>query len=355
MKYLLTIFLLFSFTTFAQISITIADINAQYTVGNSFTGKTDTIDTQVDIGQLGLTSWDFSFLTPNPALDIVSTVVVPNSTPYIDDFPGANITVHALVDAGGGATVDFYTYLSVNGSFNFHGSVVEIDTILVTTSSNPIEPLGISPFTFGSTINYNGEETTVTEINGVPIFTSMTTIISSSVVDAYGPMTLPGGRVVDVLRIKDDEINIIQGPFPIYSRDISYTFIAKDGSQVNVPSDTTQAETGVINTGFVSWNDALVTSVRIEETIPNAYSLRQNYPNPFNPSTNIEYSIPSESFVVLKVYDILGNEVATLVNEQQQAGVYRADFTAGNLPSGMYFARITANEFTQVVKMTLLK
>ena len=356
MKYLVTIFLLFSFPAFAQISITTADINAQYTVGNSFTSKTDTIVTQVDIGQLGLTSWNFSFLTPNPALDIVSTVVVPNSTPYIDDFPGANITVHALVDVGGGATADFYTYLSVNGSFNFHGSVAEIDTILVTTTSNPSEPLGVSPFTFGSTINYNGEETTVTEINGVPIFTSITTIISSSVVDAYGPMTLPGGRVVDALRIKEDEINIIQGPFPIYSRHISYTFVAKDGSQVNVPSDTTQSETGVINnTASVSWNDALVTSVRVEETIPKNFSLRQNYPNPFNPSTSIEYTIPSESFVELKVYDVLGNEVAFLVNEQQQAGVYRADFTANNLPSGMYFARLIANEFTQVVKMTLVK
>ncbi|MCH6573842.1 MAG: T9SS type A sorting domain-containing protein [Bacteroidetes bacterium] len=91
------------------------------------------------------------------------------------------------------------------------------------------------------------------------------------------------------------------------------------------------------------------------EIVPEQYTLYQNYPNPFNPSTNIEYSIPSESFVELKVYDVLGNEVASLVNEQQQAGVYRADFTADNLPSGMYFARITANEFTQVVKMILLK
>jgi hypothetical protein len=89
--------------------------------------------------------------------------------------------------------------------------------------------------------------------------------------------------------------------------------------------------------------------------LPQDYHISQNYPNPFNPSTNIEYSIPSESFVELNVYDILGNQVASLVNEQQQAGVYRADFTANNLPSGMYFARITANEFTQVVKMILLK
>jgi len=89
--------------------------------------------------------------------------------------------------------------------------------------------------------------------------------------------------------------------------------------------------------------------------IPKQFELQQNYPNPFNPSTNIEYSILSESFVELKVYDILGNEVASLVNEQQKAGVYRADFTADNLSSGMYFARLTANEFTQVVKMILIK
>ena len=100
----------------------------------------------------------------------------------------------------------------------------------------------------------------------------------------------------------------------------------------------------------------MVTSVElINNQIPNDFTLKQNYPNPFNPSTKIEYSIPSESFVELKVYDVLGSEVATLVNEQQQAGVYRADFTADNLPSGMYFARLTANKFTQVVKMILLK
>ena len=88
---------------------------------------------------------------------------------------------------------------------------------------------------------------------------------------------------------------------------------------------------------------------------PESFTLNQNYPNPFNPSTNIEYSIPSESFVELKVYDVLGSEVASLVNEQQRAGVYRVDFTANNLPSGIYSTRITANGFKQVIKMILLK
>ncbi len=97
------------------------------------------------------------------------------------------------------------------------------------------------------------------------------------------------------------------------------------------------------------------TGVGLVSVLPEDYSLKQNYPNPFNPITNIEYSLPEESLVQIKVYDIIGNEVATLVNEEQSAGVYKVDFDAVKLSSGMYFARITANDFTKTVKMTLLK
>ena len=85
------------------------------------------------------------------------------------------------------------------------------------------------------------------------------------------------------------------------------------------------------------------------------YNLKQNYPNPFNPSTKIEYSIPEESFVELKIYDILGNKISTLISERQPAGSYRADFNGNNKPAGLYFARLSANDFTKVIKMTLLK
>ncbi len=110
-----------------------------------------------------------------------------------------------------------------------------------------------------------------------------------------------------------------------------------------------------INEAYIDTLEILVSVEEITSEVPTDYFLSQNYPNPFNPSTSIKYSIPEESFVELKVYDVLGNEVASLVNEQQQAGVYRADFIANNLSSGMYFARIRANGFTQVVKMILLK
>lgn len=89
--------------------------------------------------------------------------------------------------------------------------------------------------------------------------------------------------------------------------------------------------------------------------LPNSYNLLQNYPNPFNPSTKIEYAIHEESFVSLKVYNLIGQEVATLVNQNQKAGTYRADFNADGMQSGIYIAKLNAGGFTRSVKMTLLK
>jgi len=88
---------------------------------------------------------------------------------------------------------------------------------------------------------------------------------------------------------------------------------------------------------------------------PITFTLNNAYPNPFNPSTKITYSIPELSFVTLKVYDVLGNEVANLVNEEKPAGSYEINFNASNLSSGIYFYRLQANDFTQIKKMILLK
>ncbi|HEY4755882.1 MAG TPA: T9SS type A sorting domain-containing protein [Ignavibacteriaceae bacterium] len=85
------------------------------------------------------------------------------------------------------------------------------------------------------------------------------------------------------------------------------------------------------------------------------YSLSQNFPNPFNPSTTISYSIKEEGLVMLKVYDVLGNEVAELLNEQKEAGYYELEFDASNLPSGIYIYRMGAGKFTAVNKMILMR
>ncbi|MCJ7554179.1 MAG: T9SS type A sorting domain-containing protein, partial [Ignavibacteriaceae bacterium] len=88
---------------------------------------------------------------------------------------------------------------------------------------------------------------------------------------------------------------------------------------------------------------------------PGFYSLTQNYPNPFNPVTTIKYTIPVASLVTLKVYDILGNEISTLVNEVQEADEYSVKFNSDGLASGIYIYTISAREFTRTKKMVVLR
>ena len=87
----------------------------------------------------------------------------------------------------------------------------------------------------------------------------------------------------------------------------------------------------------------------------SSFNLYQNFPNPFNPSTTINYQIPELSIVIIKVYDVLGNEIATLVNEEKPAGKYAVNFIANNLPSGVYLYRLKAGEFVSAKKMIILK
>jgi photosystem II stability/assembly factor-like uncharacterized protein len=89
--------------------------------------------------------------------------------------------------------------------------------------------------------------------------------------------------------------------------------------------------------------------------IPSSFNLKQNYPNPFNPTTNINFSIPKSGFVTLKVYDMVGQEVATLVNEVKSAGNYIVGFNASNLPSGAYFYRLESGNIVDTKKMLLIK
>jgi len=95
--------------------------------------------------------------------------------------------------------------------------------------------------------------------------------------------------------------------------------------------------------------------VYVENPAPIDYALHQNYPNPFNPVTKIKYQLPELSFVTLKVYDVLGNEIAALVNKEKPAGSYEVEFNATSLPSGVYFYTIRTNEFIETKKMVLMK
>ena len=108
----------------------------------------------------------------------------------------------------------------------------------------------------------------------------------------------------------------------------------------------------------VLWRRPLSELTKIMKSvnnIPDKFSLLQNYPNPFNPSTNIRYDIPKNGFVKLVVFDILGREIETLVNEKQNAGTYEVTFNGSNLSSGIYFYTLSAGDYKETKKLVLLK
>ena len=109
------------------------------------------------------------------------------------------------------------------------------------------------------------------------------------------------------------------------------------------------------NVSFTKSENTAYNNGSAENEIPESYSLNQNYPNPFNPSTTIKFSIPQDGMVSLKVYNILGAEVASLVDEVKSVGTYNVRFDASNLASGIYLYKLVTPNFIQTKKMLLVK
>ena len=112
---------------------------------------------------------------------------------------------------------------------------------------------------------------------------------------------------------------------------------------------------GAVIDEIVYGDTSTVLGINYENVQPDQFLLSQNYPNPFNPSTKINYQLPEISFVALKIYDVLGNEIATLVNEEKSAGSYEVEFSSKRLPSGIYFYQLRAGNYVETKKMVLLR
>jgi len=344
--------------TLAQITITSADASAINTVGNVITNHLDQTTTSIDIGTPGATSWDFSALTST--FTSTFTSVVPSSTPYYSsDFPTSNVAF-TFTELFEGNIADGWQYTTQNLSdYLLNGvvikSVMAPDTFIVKSVYSPAQLFEPLPFTFNDQWGSDFTITNTIYFNGIPFITTIANHTETVMVDAYGPMTLPGGIVLQALRVRRDDRYTSPSP-PFYMRTISYSFLTKSGSAVEiVASDTLAPNSGIIQTDGATWGISGTVGVENGDQIPTQYSLSQNFPNPFNPSTAIHFSVPSSEFVTLKVFDVLGNEVATLVNEGKNAGVYEVDFSASQLSSGIYFYTINAGSFTETKKMILLR
>ena len=345
MRKLFLLFAAASISSFAQITITNSDVSNVFAVGNSATIHSADI-TSFNIGSAGGgNNWDFTGLQSTETFTLLS--VNPASTPHISEFPGANISTYSQGEYQGNPA-EIWSYLTLNGTLSNMGQAMTSSAfpgIVITSKNNPASIEMQLPMTYNT--SWSQSYVITFTIPGLPPSTSNVSI--NVIVDAHGQMTMPGGAIYQALRIR--ETTTVNGV-----TSVSYSFLATNGANVTVSAtDPNPPNSGTINADWYDWNTPFTSDVEQISGLPQDFNLSQNYPNPFNPSTKIEYSIPEASFVQLKVYDVLGNEVATLVDEEQSAGTYRADFSDSDLASGLYIAKLQAGNYSKTIKMSLLK
>lgn len=342
----------------AQITITTADVSARLTVGNSLENRLDTLATSANIGTPGTTAntWNFSALATH-RIDTLSSVT-PSGTPYFSWFPSAT---HALRTRQTlqGITGIVYQYLILGANLQNPGAAGDAQTPFGTAVLRqvniPPEVFYQLPMTLNTTWTTTYVESLTVTLGGFPLVQQATTHTVTNTVDAHGTLTLPapfGSH--QALRIRSDD----RFSGAATGRSISYQFIARNAASVQVTAaDTLQPNSGTINIDplSTSWSGPVPTDVRVSTELPSEFALMQNYPNPFNPSTTIEYQVASPAFVTLKVYNLLGQEVATLVSDQKEPGTYLVRWVAEDIPSGIYFAKMQAGAFTQTRRMMLVR
>lgn len=453
---LFTLLFLFSVLTKAQTTITASDFESQLAIGKKITTSRDGVTTSVNIGSAGQSSWDFSSLVASDQFLTESKNV--GSSPYTADFPGAEYASN-YEGTFSGVFSNTWVYNSIGDNYLSHGTGTVTNTQAgPATAKITFSPAQVEyklPVEYQSTWSYSGQQTIATTITLPFIGNQTTTIVQQRTrnftVDGYGLMTLPGGKTVAALRIREE--NTLTGS-GVSSSSVLYRFLSKTGEGVYLTlADGVTSNSGVVSLSAVSWTDGDGTSVpnvtvnaptvllatsstdkielswidnadnedgynieraegsgsfsqiaqvaantnsysdataqagvqyqyrvqayngsttsgfsnvvnaeiaatgveEINNVIPDSYNLSQNYPNPFNPSTQIQFSIPYNEFVSLKVYNALGKEVAELVNQNLSAGNYSVDFNASRLSSGIYFYTITTNNFSVTKKMILVK
>jgi hypothetical protein len=354
----------------AQINITTSDVVSNY-LGFRWIATGDSSTATVNLGTASLSpqTFDFSGITVNPATYTrdTSNFLTPAGHLNAADFPTASACFQTVFVFSSGPITQTQTlaeYLSAesDGAYLL-GFAERIQTVppfgpfpADTTLEAKFHPkqLGIPlPLTRGTS-----RTTTDTLVNpsiGGGNTTEITTHTFTA--DAFGTVTLPGGSSFSGIRLWEDKVRWTTNTGgTTRSRSLTVTFYGQNLTQISFDVDTAFTGGTVQLTNYsISQKDAPLGVKQMPGARPREFALLQNYPNPFNPVTQIAFSIPAREYVSLKVYNILGEEVATLRDGDMSPGSYTAPFDAGALPSGLYFYRLRAGSFTETKKMSVLK
>jgi len=375
----------------AQIVITEDELPS--TLGTTWLTLNDTTKHAiVDVGLPGEDqTWEFT--QPIEGIEISQKVVALDSTPFAADFPEANWVIR--YDGGLLDMIYSNIFPQIKGEVYFYQKITPSKVLLLGSGF-------VSPFVSGAAVfeppnvilqflPTQYQDTWITKsvfsitkdttIAGIPSVLTLTVNDSVySTIDAWGTITIPMGTY-ECLRMKSyvtmNEQVTLNG-IPIRTRKtrvINYNWLAENyGLLVRVTSHAGEQNDNFSDarlfTRLSGFTPGSIGDVKLteESNMPAEFNLLQNYPNPFNPITTITYQLPEESKVILKVFNTLGQEVKTLVNETKQAGTYDVLWDGKNnfemkVPSGIYVCRMelyklsafSRNRVVQIRKMILIK
>lgn len=354
MKKLITFFLLYLSTLNAQIIITQSDINNIFTVGKSWLQiQSWEPQTSMNVGNTSGSSQNWIVPPINWEDTTLSINISPSGTPYQSYFPLSTHAQYTYTEFLG-SQATFYAYFRLTtDSLIAQGNVLEIQTSTIDTFI--VDYTNEVIFTLPLTYGYSR----LVARDSIDLGEGMWQIFSRvQTGDAFGTITMPFGsystlRVKEVTELLEYSGGVLTNEFRI----TNYTWIAPGGGVFQADLDTSSVITGNVELSRASLIEWIPTTSLENNflSLPTEYILYQNSPNPFNPITVIRYQIPESGFVTLKVYDLLGRETTTLVNEYKLPGKYEVTFNAENFASGVYLYQLTTNSYVNTKKMIITK
>jgi hypothetical protein len=371
---LLAIVLLAAAPAGAQITITYAEMQTllvNSTMMSHVAGYT--VPASINLGTPSASSqtFDFSSVPVPGSLDSVAQqYVTPAGQPGASSFPTATLCtpyVDSTTMPGAQLTIVSYYRLQSNGFYLLgQYSRTYFPPFLNQTSIDKYSPMRLLfplPLSYGATATTT--DTTVTDSANHDYRVTKTIVA----VDGWGDITfpvltglagIPKTMAVSCLRGTETQSEDVYAAnlFVTRNKYITEIYITADGTILIAEQGDSSFAGGTASVTSLALSSKAGGATDVRQTspaVPEGFSLSQNYPNPFNPATTIAFSVPSSGHVTLAVYDLLGRQVATLVDRQMSPGSYETRFDAAGLPSGMYIYRLVSGSYTETRKMNVVK
>jgi hypothetical protein len=315
-------------------------------------------------------TFDFSVLSGETEKDSLHQEFVdPTGQPGATEFPTANLcSPEVIIDTSLGAELSLVSYFRLQSDgfyiLGFYSKVSfpPFPDQITIERHNPPQLLIPLPLAYGTSRTV--VDTGVSDASPDDYTVTTTTVACDGWGDVTFPAVLgiqgaPKSALVQCLRATQTTVeeDYASGSFVDRRKSVAVVYITADGTLLSVEQADTAYTGGNASVVAVDYSMRVGTSdVRqVSPLLPEGFALTQNYPNPFNPSTTIGFSVPASGRVTLRVYDLLGREVSTLVDGQLAPGSYEATFDAAGLPSGMYVYRLVSGTYTETRKMNVLK